>query len=754
MTAPAAAPAAPESLIKPNAPQGGRRFRVPTILQMEATECGAASLAMIMAHHGLWLPLEVLRRECGVSRDGSKAANLLRAARRYGFEARGYRREPDSVVNLPFPMIVFWNFNHFVVLEGVDAKRDRVWINDPAMGPRAMTVEEFDQGFTGVCLAFRPTPEFKRGGRPPGLFKAFAERLRGSGPALAMVLMLTLMLVLPGLALPVFSKLFVDGVLIGDEQDWLKPLLIGIGLTAIIRAGLDWAQMRYLARLELKLAISGSAKLLWHVFRLPVEFFLQRYHGDVAMRVESGDRIAQLLSGEFATNAVGLVTMVFYAVVMIGYSPLLGAVGIGLALVNAVVLKLAQRAREDGGRRLAREQGALAATSMSGIQLLETLKASGGESDFFARWAGVHARYLNALQQVGRITSWVNAVPAFMAALTSAVILGIGGLEVMSGAITVGGLVAVQSLLASFSAPIAGLMQFGGELHGIKGQVARIDDVLRYDVDPTLDTTEKVMRIDAPSGRRLPQRLRGEVRIENLTFGYNKAEAPLIDDFSLTIRPGQRVALVGGSGSGKSTVARVVCGLYRPWSGRVLFDGIPAEDLPHAYFAGSIASVDQDIFLFEGTVRENVTMWDDTISEAAVTRALRDAALLDLIEARPGRYDSPVAENGANFSGGQRQRLEIARALVGDPAVLILDEATSALDTQIEKIIDERLRHRGCTCLIVAHRLSTIRDCDEIIVLERGRIAQRGRHEDMIREDGPYARLIRSEQADAARGRG
>lgn len=742
---PAAQPVT-DTLIRPNAPKGGRRFRVPTVLQMEATECGAAALAMVMAHHGLWLPLEVLRGECGVSRDGSKAANLLRAARRFGFEAKGFRREPETVTTLPFPMIIFWNFNHFVVLEGIDPKADRVWINDPAMGPRRMTIEEFDLGFTGVCLVFKPTPTFRRAGRPPGLWAAFSERLRGSGPALTLVLLITLMLVLPGLALPVFSKLFVDGVLIGHEQDWLKPLLIGMGITALVRAALTWAQMRYLARLELKLAIAGSAKLLWHVLRLPVAFFSQRYHGDVAMRVDAGDRIAQILSGQLAVNAVGLITMGFYGLVMLSYSPLLGAVGIGLAATNAVVLKLAQRAREDGGRRLAREQGALAATSMSGIQMVETLKASGGESDFFARWAGVHARYLNALQQVGRITAWVNAVPAFMAALSAAVVLGIGGLEVMSGAITVGGLVAFQTLMASFSAPVAGLMQFGGELHGIKGQVARIDDVLRYDADPSLASTDSVLAIDRTDGRPLPRRLRGEVRIENLTFGYNRSEAPLLNDISLTIRPGQRVALVGGSGSGKSTVARIVCGLYRPWSGRVLFDGVPAEDLPHAYFAGSIASVDQDIFLFEGSVRENVTMWDDTIDEAAVTRALRDAALLDLIEARPGRYDSPVAENGVNFSGGQRQRLEIARALVNDPAVLILDEATSALDTQIEKQIDEHLRHRGCTCLIVAHRLSTIRDCDEIIVLERGRIVQRGRHEDMIRGDGPYARLIRSEQ--------
>lgn len=735
-----------DTALVPNAPRGGRRFRTPTVLQMEATECGAASLAMILARMGRWVPLEELRVACDVSRDGSKAANILRAGRQYGLVAKGYRRSPETIANLPFPMIVFWNFNHFIVLEGIDHKRGKVWLNDPASGPRTIGLKEFDEGFTGVVLAFRKDDTFTKGGRKPGVAAPLLSRLGGSTSPLAFVLLATLLLVVPGLVIPVFSMVFVDHVLVGDNGAWLKPLLFGMAATLILNGALTWLQQTALARLELKLALNASATFFWHVLRLPETFFSQRYAGDISNRVGANDQVAAMLSGQLATNVVGLVTIVFFAAVMLSYDAWLTLIGVTLALLNLVVLRAVARVREDSSRRLVSDQGRLAAASISGIQLIETLKAGGAESDFFSRWSGLQAKYLNAMQDLSRAALVASAAPVLLSGLTTAAILAVGGYRVVDGALSVGALVAFQSLMQQFSNPIRNLVGLGGDIQQIKGSLARISDVESYRTSDRLADTASVFAT-ARSSRPLPPKLRGRVELQGLTFGYNRSAPPIVEDLDLAVEPGQRVALIGGSGSGKSTIGKLICGLHEPWSGNILFDGIPLCEMPHAYFANSVATVDQDIFLFAGTVRENVSMWDASVSEATITNALRDACILDAVEARPGRYDAEVLEGGANFSGGQRQRLEIARALAGNPSTLILDEATSALDPVVEKRIDENLRRRGCTTIIVAHRLSTIRDCDEIIVLDRGRVAQRGRHEEMVGHDGPYQRLIGTGEA-------
>jgi NHLM bacteriocin system ABC transporter peptidase/ATP-binding protein len=720
---------------------GRCRGRTPTILQLEATECGAAGLAMILAYHGRWIPLEELRVACGVSRDGSKAHNMLAAARRYGLEAKGFKKEVEKVAELPFPMIVFWNFNHYVVVERLDLRRGFARLNDPAVGRRTVSLDEFEKAFTGVCLAFRTGPAFQRGGRPSRLIATLARRLTGSRSAFGFVLLATLGLAVPGIVIPAFSKIFIDQVLGASLDNWLRPLLIGMAATALMRGALTWVQQSVLVRLELKLAVAGSAEFMWHLLRLPVDFFNQRHAGDIAARVAAHTRIAQLLSGQLSTAMVGLATAGFYIAAMAAFDVTLTAACVFLALLNFAALKLAQNRLADASRRHLKEAGLLQATSIGGLQQIETLKSNGSESDFFARWAGTQANYLNAQQALTQSSTVLDLVPNLLAGLTVAVVLGLGGLRVIEGAMTVGGLVAFQSLLESFSAPIQSLVTLGGNLQTIKGDLNRIEDVSRYPGEPRLSATAAVVGAELAAVPKLG----GLVELDHVTFGYNANEPPLIAEFSLTVRPGQRIAIVGGSGSGKSTVAKLLCGLYRPWSGRILFDGRPLAEIEHQVFANSVASVDQDIFLFEGSVRANVTMWDGTIDDAAIGRALRDAAILDVIEARPGGYDAPVAENGRNFSGGQRQRLEIARALAGEPSVLVLDEATSALDPQVERVIDDNLRRRGCTCLIVAHRLSTIRDCDEILVMEQGRVVQRGTHDEMIGHDGPYRRLLSAE---------
>ena len=722
--------------LRPNLGRGGRK-KVPTILQMEATECGAACLAMILAHYGHWSPLEELRVRCGVSRDGSKAVNILRAAREYGLKANGFRREPGRIFDLPFPMILFWNFNHFVVLEGY--RNGTYYLNDPAIGRRTVTAEEFDQCFTGVCLGFEPTAALQRTGGPPSALAGLWKRVGTSHVPLLLVCLVTLLLIVPGLAIPTITKVFIDDVLLRGSADWLAPLLIGLGLTAFLRGGLTWMQQAVLARLEVKMALTASAGFFWHIFRLPMEFFSQRYAGDIANRVSSNDRVAQIISSELATNAIGLITVSFYAIVMFFYDALLTVVAAGMTVINILALTAVSRIREDASRQLLKEQGKVAGASVNGLTMIETLKASGNEGDFFARWSGIQANTLLAYQKQGSYTQLLNVVPPLVATLTTVAILGYGGLRVMEGALTIGGLVAFQSLAQSFSQPIEGLIRFAGNLQTVKGDIARLDDVLNY---------EPEARAAPGSGGEdslPPAAPVGMIDIRDLTFGYSRHEKPLIRNFNLSVKPGQRVALVGGSGSGKSTIARLACGLLRPWSGEVLIDRQDLTSIPPEALAQTVAFVDQDIILFEGTVQDNVTLWDSTVPEIFVNEALRDAAILDEIMERVGRHEAPVEEGGRNFSGGQRQRLEIARALANRPAILVLDEATAALDPLTELQIDDRIRQRGCTCLIVAHRVSTIRDADEIIVLDRGEIVERGTHESLVAADSFYLRLVQAE---------
>jgi len=715
-----------------------RRVRTPTVLQMEAVECGAAALASVLGYHGRIVPLEELRLACGVSRDGSKASNVIKAAAAYGLVARGYSKEPGELDSLPLPCIVFWNFNHFVVFEGFGRKC--VYLNDPAYGPREVSYAEFDQAFTGVVLAFERGPGFTRAGHKRSLYRALRSRLVGSEVGLSFVVLAGLALVVPGLVIPVFSRVFVDEVLIGGRESWMGPLLIGMSLTAILRAGLVWLRQTFLMRLHTKLAVGMAGRFFWHILRLPVEFFTQRYGGEIGGRVHVNDQLASLLSGRLGSNAIDLLMVVFYAALMLQYEVRLTLVGITVAALNVAALRHFSRRRVDGSRRLRQEEGNLSGTAMSGLQMIETLKATGMEPDFFARWSGYQTKVVNIQQRLILYDQYLQAIPALLSAMNAAVILVVGGFRIMDGDMTIGMLVAFQSLMASFTGPFNALVGLGATIQDVEGTMARLDDVLWHRPDPQVTAGP-----DGGGDTRVPGKLAGRLELRNVTFGYSRLDPPLIENLNLTIRPGQRVALVGGSGSGKSTVSRLVCGLYQPWSGEILLDGRPRQDHPRATLTGSLALVDQDIFLFEGTVTDNLTLWDESLPEAEVIQAAKDSCIHEDVAARPGGYDSHVAEAGANFSGGQRQRLEIARALVGNPSVLVLDEATSALDPVTEKTIDDNLRRRGCTCLVVAHRLSTIRDCDEIIVLQRGKVVQRGRHQDLMSVDGPYADLIRAE---------
>ncbi len=717
------------------------RVHTPTVLQIEAVECGAAALGIVLAHYGRYVPLEELRVACGVSRDGSKASNVLRAARTYGLVAKGFKKDVADLRTLKRPAILFWNFNHFLVLEGYG--NGVVYLNDPDSGPRTVSEDEFDESYTGVVLTFEPGPDFQPGGAAPKLIPALARRLVGSEMALTYVILVGLALVIPGLAAPLFVKVFVNNYLVSGMRSWLLPIILGLALTAVIQAALTWVQQTYLMRIQTKLAVGASSRFFWHILRLPVEFFAQRFAGEIGARLQINDQVAQLLSGQLASTVLSFVQILFYLVVMIIFSPLLTAIAVGMSLINAVALRYVSRKRIDGSRQYQLESGRLLGISMSGLQIIETLKATGTESDFFAKWAGRQAKTLNVRQGLAIYSTYLDAVPPLLSGLSTVAVLGIGALRVMDGVMTAGTLVAFQMLMASFSGPVGQLVTLGSTLQTIEGGMNRLDDVLGAQVDQRLDAPA-----DHAGGSLLEAtgaKLDGSVELQSLNFGFSPLDPPLVADFSLRLKPGDRVAIVGGSGSGKSTVAKLVSGLYHPWDGQIVLEGQDRDTVPLSILANSVAVVDQDIFMFEGTIRDNITLWDSTIDDVTLIRAAKDACIHADIVARPGGYDSVVTEGGGNFSGGQRQRLEIARALVTEPTILILDEATSALDPVVEREIDANLRRRGCTCLIVAHRLSTIRDCDLIVVMDRGSVVEQGTHEELMARRRDYYRLITAE---------
>ncbi|MGD3106048.1 NHLP family bacteriocin export ABC transporter peptidase/permease/ATPase subunit [Streptomyces sp. YGL11-2] len=717
--------------------KAGKSVRTPTVLQMEAVECGAASLAMVLAHYGRHVPLEELRIACGVSRDGSRASNLLKAARSYGLQAKGMQMEPAALAEVSAPAILFWEFNHYVVYDGMGRRLGRrgVYINDPDKGRRFVAMEDFDTSFTGVALVFEPTDAFRKGGRKPSVLSALPARLRGTTGTLLAALLASLLLVGVGAAVPALSRTYIDMFLIGNQTSLLGPLFAAMTAMVALTAVLTGLQQANLLRGRIISSTLSSARFLRHLLRLPVTFFAQRSPADLVQRLQSNDAVAETLARDLAAAAVDGVVVVLYALLLWTYDPQLTVIGVLIALLNVVAMRIVVRLRATHVQKLRADTARLTNTSYTGLQLIETMKATGGESGYFRRWAGQHATTLEEQQRLGVPSAWLAVVAPTLATLNSALILWIGGLRAVEGHISIGLLVAFQALVTRFTAPVTRLNGVAGRIQDFAADVARLKDVESFPADTLYS------RPEADAGTR---RLKGHVTLEDITFGYSPLDKPLLSGFSLAVGPGRQVALVGGSGSGKSTVSRLISGLYAPWEGTIRIDGQRLEDIPRSVLAASVSFVDQDIFLFEGTVRDNVALWDPSIPDDAVIAALQDAALYDdVIARRPDGIHSRVEQDGRNFSGGQRQRLEIARALVRRPSILVLDEVTSALDAETEAIIMDNLRRRGCACVVIAHRLSTVRDSDEIVVLDHGVVVERGRHQDLVAAGGAYAELVK-----------
>lgn len=709
-----------------------RRVRTPSVLQMEAVECGAASLGMILAYYGKRVPLEELRVACGVTRDGSTAGNVVRAARAYGLTATGYRRDVSDLETMPLPFVIFWQFNHFLVVEGF-SKRG-VHLNDPATGRRVVDDEEFDRSYTGVAIAFEPAEGFVSESRATAAFGSILKYLAVSRPAIAYAFGCGLALIVPGLLIPAFVRVFVDNVLLAGDRSFVPIVVIGILVTLALQVAVLELQERVMLRVQTKLAVTSASRFMSRLLDLPMSFFAQRSPGELSYRVGLNDRVAELLSQRVLSTVVGLVATLFFLGMMIYFDVGLALVVLAMTALNIGALMAVARSRSDDSASLLHEEGRLGAQVADGLASIETLKAGGAEEAFFRRWSGQQARVLNIRQRFAIPTQILNAVPQLTAALTTVAILASGGWRVIDGTLSIGTLLAFQLLAGEFAAPFSTIVELGADLQSIGVTVRRLDDVTNYKSPPAADpaTIVPLPPIDVAS----------RIDVRGVTFTHSPVSKPSVSEVSFIAEPGRWIALVGATGSGKSSIVRLLVGLDVPTSGEIALDDVTYDRIEPATFARRVAFVDQNITLFPGSVRDNITLWDSTIDDAAVERAARDAVIHDEILARPGAYDGLVAEDGTNMSGGQRQRLEIARALSRDPTVLVLDEATSALDATTEFVLAENLRRRGCTCVLVAHRLSTIRDCDEILVVDEGVVVERGRHEELVALRGRYFALV------------
>ena len=702
---------------------------VPVIMQMEMVECGAASLGMILAYHKKWLPLEQLRKDCGVSRDGCSAKQLLLAGRSYGMDANAYKLDEDELQEMA-PVIIHWNFNHFVVYNG--KKGNTHYLNDPAKGKVKVTQDEFDKSYTGIALAFEPTEAFQRGGSRPSIIGFVKRRLKNTSTAAFFIFVTGLLSAIVGITAPLFSQVFMDNILSGKNPDWFKPFMVAFLAVIGVNVLIEWLKGIYMRKYNAAMAIDANSNFFWHVLRLPMDFFSQRYVGDLILRQRSNQNIASVLVQQLAPLAIQMMLLVLYLTFMLRYSVLLTLIGLGAMGVNMLLVSYISTKRVDVSRISERDTGKYYGVTMSCLDNIETIKAAGAENGFFNHWAGYFTNMHNSEARADRRDQLYGIWPEMLQALTNNAILLIGVYMIMDGEFTIGTLLAFQGFMSGFSAPVQQLIAATEMVIEMRTQMERVEDVLKYPVEQH----EEVSRSEG-SGK-----LKGRIELKNVSFGYNVFSQPQIKDFSMTVEPGKSIAFVGTSGCGKSTLAKLITGLYQPWKGEILFDGKRRNEINKDEFTNSVAMIDQNVVMFDDTIMANIKMWDSSIEDFAMLLACRDAQIREEVVVRPEGFNTRLMKGGKNFSGGQLQRIEIATALAREPVILIMDEATSALDAETEKRIMDSIRMMGVTLIVIAHRLSTIRDCDEIVVLEKGEVVERGTHQALIEKDGVYKQLV------------
>ncbi len=711
--------------------------KVPLIMQMEALECGAACLAMVLAYYQKWVPLEEVRIACGVSRDGSSMKKMYTAAENYGLEVHAYRMEPEGLKRIvTFPCIIHWNFNHFVVLDGF--KRDYAILNDPANGIRKVPVDEFYQSFTGLCMTFAPTKDFVPSGRRKSMAEFARKRLRGAGLSVAFVAVISLITYMFDIINPVMSRVYFDRILNKRAPEWFLPFIFIMAIMAVIQIGVEWVRVVNSLKIDGKMAVENNAGYMWKVLHLPMEFFSQRWVGDILHRQDANAQISGTLVKTVAPLVLNALMLVFYLAVMLNYSVPMTMVGMTALLLNILAARYTTEKRINLSRVQLRDESRLAGATLAGISMTETIKSSGAEEGFFKKWSGYQASVNKQRVRFAALNARMAMITQFIAQAGNYAVLFLGVGLTIEGRFSLGMIMAFQGILTAFMEPANMMISAGQTIQEMRTQMERVEDVMEYPNDPVLEGEFEPVDDNW-------EKLKGEIEVRNLTFGYSRLDAPVITDISFHIKPGERVAIVGASGSGKSTISKLITGLYQPWEGEIEFDGRPIGDIPRIIFTSSVSMVDQDIVLFEDTIYNNIRIWDSSINEYEVILAARDAQIHEDIVNRPGGYQSKLIENGNDLSGGQRQRLEVARALAQDPTIIILDEASSALDALTEYEMVKAIENRGLTCIVIAHRLSTIRDCDQIIVLDKGKIVERGTHEELYAKGGIYTDLITSE---------
>ncbi len=709
--------------------------RTPTVLQMEATECGAASLSIILQHYGRYVPLTQLRELCGVSRDGTDAANLILAARTFGLEAKGFQKGLSTLEKMKAPAILFWEFNHFLVFEGF--KDDRVALNDPALGPRTVSREDFDRSYTGIVLTMEPGPEFVRGGQAPSFWPIVRRRLTSEPSGVLFSLIAGLLLILPQLVMPIYAQIYLDEVIGNSMNQWLKPMLWAMALTIGLQVVLKHLQLIGTRRLEKRLTRRFSIGFEHQILALPERFYSQRHVSDIAGRMQINANIAEFIGGRLIPVVTGLVLLIFYLILTFLYSPWLGSLILGSTAINAIAVRLNLRAQKDASLTIQKDAAKSSSVVVNAMRDIETIKAAAIEQDVFRRFAGYQSRLLNTLQDLQLRNAKLRLIPNALTTFNEVTVLLLGFLLVIRGQLTLGMLLAAQTIAFSLKGQLESVIGFVQQLPEFEAGVLRLEDVLEQPRDPLLESDPELILNSKRS------RLSGAIEIRDLSFGFVAIQPPLIKDISLSIQPGMRIALVGGSGSGKSTLAKLIAGLHQPCGGEIRFDDQTLLTIPRAVAVSSLAMVQQEIQLFGCSVRDNLTLWNQAIQERDLLEACRDAEILDVVRGLPDGLDTILSEGGRNLSGGQRQRLELARALVTNPSILIMDEATAALDADTEQRVISNLRMRGCTQIIVAHRLSTIRDADQILVMKQGQIIQQGTHEELFNDQsGPYVQLL------------
>lgn len=702
--------------------------KVPVVMQMETVECGAAALSMLLAYHGKWLSIEQLRTDCGVSRDGSNARNIVLAARSHGMDAHGWHADIDDLPALA-PAIIHWNYNHFVVFKGFD--RGLAFINDPSMGSMAVSMKDFRRSYTGVAITATPGADFKPQGHQTSILHYVRENIRGVKDAFIFTLVMGLLMSFAGMVYPLFSQIFLDSIITGKNDEWTIPFFFGITCLVVFNFLLALLDNVYGRRFAGSMSIKGNTRFLWHALNLPIEFFAQRYVGDIVQRQSLNEHITTTLVRILAPYAVNVALLVVYVIVMAQYSLLLTIVGISVVALNIYTVAAERELRTNLARALEQSEGRFYGITMSCVDNIESIKAAGAERGFFEFWSGNFARRNNQEVAFQKRPFW----PFVFGHFANSFILILGAALILEGQFSIGMLMAFQGFMAEFMKPAMGLMEGSTTVLELRSQMERIDDVMAY---PTEQDTA------AGNGQSGNVKLGGKIEMRNVTFGYSTSAEPLIRDFSMTLLPGKSVAIVGASGCGKSTIAKLVTGLYKPWSGEILFDDRDSSEVTRGEFVNSVACIDQNVVLFDDTIAENIKMWDHSIEDFTMTMACIDAGIRDDIISRPRGFNTRLVKGGGNFSGGQRQRFEIATALAREPVILILDEATSALDTVMENEVMQSIRQCGASTIVIAHRLSTIRDCDEIIVMDKGRIVQRGTHDELIAQPGAYAELIKN----------